>query len=68
MTPTRVKLSDGTDEFEYEIVGGYESDPTKNTISSQSLLGRAIIGKKAGDVVEVVTPKGIKKYTLVSVG
>ncbi len=66
--PIRVKLSDGTVEYEYHIVGGYESDPAKNTISSQSPLGRAITGKKAGDAVEVVTPKGIKKYTLVSVG
>jgi transcription elongation factor GreA len=68
ITPTRVKLSDGTREFEYEIVGGYESDPVKHTISQQSPLGRAIMGKKAGDVVEVITPKGIKKYTLLSIG
>jgi transcription elongation factor GreA len=68
MEPTSVKISDGTAEYEYHIVGGYESDPTKNTISQQSPLGRAIAGKKAGDVVEVITPKGIKKYTLLSVG
>lgn len=65
--PTRVKLSDGTGEFEYEIVGGYESDPIKHTISQQSPLGRAIIGKKVNDVVEVHTPSGIKKYTILSV-
>ncbi len=68
ITPTRVKLTDGTQEFEYTVVGGFESDPTKKTISPQSPLGRAVVGKKAGDTVEVITPKGIKKYTLVSVG
>lgn len=67
ITPVRVKLSDGINEYEYEIVGGYESDPAKHTISRQSPLGRALMGKKAGDAVEVITPKGIKKYTLVSI-
>jgi transcription elongation factor GreA len=64
--PTRIKISDGMREYEYEIVGGYESDPVKHTISPQSPLGRAVIGKKSGDVVEVITPGGIKKYTIVS--
>lgn len=65
--PTRVKLSDGKNEYEYEIVGGYESDPIKHTISQQSPLGRAIMGKKVNDVVEVHTPRGIKKYTILSI-
>jgi len=65
--PTHIKLSDGKKEYEYEIVGGYESDPTKNSISQQSPLGRALVGKNAGDVVEVITPGGIKKYTIVSI-
>ena len=67
ITPARVKLSDGKNEYEYEIVGGYESDPIKHTISQQSPLGRAIIGKKVNDVVEVHAPSGIKKYTILSV-
>ena len=65
---TYVKITDGKNEYDYQIVGGYESDPVKHTISQQSPLGRAIIGKKAGDVVEVITPGGIKKYTLLSIG
>jgi transcription elongation factor GreA len=67
ITPARVKLSDGKNEYEYEIVGGYESDPIKHTISQQSPLGRAIMGKKVNDVVEVYAPGGIKKYTIVSI-
>ncbi len=65
--PTRIKISDGTQEYEYEIVGGFESDPVKHTISQQSPLGRAVAGKKTGDSIDVHTPSGIKKYTIVSI-
>lgn len=65
--PVRIKFTDGTTEYEYEIVGGFESDPTKHTISQQSPLGRAVAGKKPGDVIEVITPGGVKKYTIVSI-
>jgi len=67
MASTHIKISDGTQEYEYEIVGGFESDPTKHTISQQSPLGRAVAGKKAGDIAEVQTPSGIKKYTILSI-
>lgn len=63
-----VTLSDGTRQYEYEIVGGFESDPSKHTISQQSPLGRALIGKIAGDDIEVHTPKGVVKYTVLSIG
>jgi len=66
--PARIKISDGTKEYEYRIVGGFESDPTKHTISRQSPLGRAIVGKKTGDVIDVHTPQGVKKYTILSIG
>ena len=62
-----VTISDGTHEYTYEIVGGYESDPSKKTISNLSPLGRSLIGKKLHDVAEVHAPNGIKKYTIISV-
>jgi transcription elongation factor GreA len=49
-------------------VGGFESDPAKRTISRQSPLGRAVMGKKSGDIIDVYTPGGIKKYTILSIG
>ncbi len=55
-----VKLSDvdsGT-EVTYKIVGTDEADVTKNKISIGSPIARALIGKKVGDEVKVVTPKG----------
>ena len=59
-----VTISDGVKEYTYTIVGGYESDPTQQTISHISPIGRALIGKKIHDVVEVTAPSGVKKYTI----
>jgi transcription elongation factor GreA len=64
---SNVTISDGTKEYSYELVGGYESNPSKQTISHLSPLGRALIGKKLHDVIDVHAPTGIKKYTIQSV-
>lgn len=57
---TRVKVYDVDfeEEIEYSIVGSTEADPDKNKISDESPVGKALIGKKAGDEVEVCTPTG----------
>ncbi len=62
-----VKVKDGTREAEYTIVGGYESDPANHTISHVSPLGRALMGKHAGEIVEVQAPAKVITYTIVSV-
>ncbi len=46
------------EEMEYTIVGSTESDPSKNKISDESPIGRALLGKKIGDTVEAETPGG----------
>ncbi|MGA3094380.1 MAG: transcription elongation factor GreA [Dehalococcoidales bacterium] len=46
----------------YTIVGPKESDPTRGKISHVSPIGKAIIGKKEGDTVEVVVPSGKIQY------
>lgn len=61
---TTVTLTDGEKEVEYTIVGAYESNPIKSTISHLSPLGKAMLGKKTGDTVEVKAPSGIKRYTI----
>jgi transcription elongation factor GreA len=48
----------------YKIVGPKESDPTKGRISHVSPLGKAIIGKKQGDTVEVTVPSGKIHYRI----
>ena len=54
----RVKASDGKAQ-EYTIVGPAEADPREGKISNESPVGRALIGKKLNDEVEVSAPKGI---------
>jgi transcription elongation factor GreA len=54
-------------EFTYVIVGSDESDPLKNKISNESPLGRAFLGRGVGDTVEVETPAGKAKYSIVSI-
>lgn len=46
------------EELEYTVVGSKEVDPKNNKISSDSPLGRALIGKKPGEIVKVLGSKG----------
>ena len=56
-------------EEEYDIVGATEFDPFNNKISLESPIGAALVGKKAGEVAEVVLPTGAKmQLTIKSVG
>ena len=49
---------DMEEEETYTIVGSEEADPMNNKISDESPVGKAIIGKKVGDVVAVEAPNG----------
>jgi transcription elongation factor GreA len=64
-----VKLLDGDTENEhvYQIVGEPEADVRSGRVSIASPLGRALISKTVGDVVEVNTPGGGKSYEIVEV-
>jgi transcription elongation factor GreA len=46
------------EEIEYKLVTSEESDVSKGLISTTSPIGRALLGKKVGDISEVVTPAG----------
>lgn len=50
----RIEMDEGIDEF--TVVGRVEADPTKKRISNESPLGSALVGARAGEVVEVATP------------
>jgi len=63
---SHVIITDGKNNFEYSIVGGYESDPAQKTISNYSPIGRALMGKKKGDSVVVNAPSGPKTYSIVA--
>jgi transcription elongation factor GreA len=60
----RIKDLEYGDELEYIIVGSVEADPTRNKISNESPVGRAILGQRIGTVVEVEAPIGIIKYEI----
>lgn len=51
----------------YQIVGQTEADARKRRISYSSPLGRALIGRRVGEEVEVTTPSGDRYYTIESV-
>jgi transcription elongation factor GreA len=56
------------DEVEkYTIVGSAEANPMENRISNESPVGRAIVGKLVGSVVEVAAPMGSIKYQIVEI-
>ncbi len=58
---------DTEESFKYQIVGEVEADVRAGRIAINSPIARAMIGKKAGDVVEVNTPKGSKSYEITRV-
>ncbi len=63
----KVKDYDFDEEVEYLIVGSAEADPINNKISNESPVGKGLVGKKAGDVVEVQVPDGVSKYQILSI-
>jgi transcription elongation factor GreA len=54
-------------EVTYQIVGPDESDISSGKISITSPLGNSLIGKGANEEVEVKTPGGIKKYSILKI-
>ena len=55
------------DELEFKIVGSTEANSLKGKISDESPVGKAISGKKVGDVVEVETQEGMIKYQIMQI-
>jgi transcription elongation factor GreA len=55
------------EEAQYQIVGEYEANLEAGLISMTAPIARALIGKKAGDSVEVNTPKGTRYYEILAV-
>jgi len=55
------------EEEEYKLVGSSEASSLQNKISNESPIGRALIGAKVGDVVEVEAPAGIVQYKVLSI-
>ena len=66
-TKVRLKDMDANETVEYRIVGSAEADPSQQKLSNESPVGRAIIGRKKGEVVEVAAPRGSLKYKILDI-
>jgi transcription elongation factor GreA len=66
---TRVRLRDldAKQTIEYVIVGSAEANPAESKLSNESPVGKAIIGRKKGETVEVAAPRGSMKYKIMDV-
>lgn len=59
---------DGNKEVcEYQVVGSTESDVLNRKISNESPLGTSLLGRKKGETVEVITPRGKIRYVIINI-
>ena len=58
---------DTDEDCEYKIVSTTEADPMQFLISDDSPLGKALLGQRKGDSINVETPMGIVKYTITNI-
>ena len=64
----RLRDVDAKQTFEYHIVGSAEANPSENKLSNESPVGKAILGHKKGETVEVITPRGAAlKYKILEI-
>jgi transcription elongation factor GreA len=66
---TRVRLRDmdAKETIEYTIVGSAEANPAEHRLSNESPVGKAILGRKKGEVVEVAAPRGTLKFKIMDI-
>jgi transcription elongation factor GreA len=66
-THVRLRDVDAKKTFEYHIVGSAEANPSENKLSNESPVGKAIIGRKKGETVEVTAPRGALKFKILEI-
>ena len=62
----KVQPSEGK-AIEYTIVGPAEARPTEGLISNESPVGRALLGKRVGDEVQINVPRGVLRLTIMNI-
>jgi transcription elongation GreA/GreB family factor len=65
-TVTIQGLSD-SEEMSYKLVNPNEASPLKGKLSVSSPIGKALLGRKQGDVIEVVAPAGALNYRVIKI-
>ena len=66
-TRVKVKDVDHGDVDTYQIVGSAEADPANSRLSNESPVGRALIGHKKGETVEVAAPAGAIRLKIMDI-
>ena len=66
---SKVRLRDvaAKQTVEYQIVGSAEANPSENKVSNESPVGKAIMGHKKGETVEVAAPRGKMKFKILEI-
>jgi transcription elongation factor GreA len=64
---TVVVAEDGRPPQEYQLVGMKEADPRRGKITHESPIGRALLGKRVGEVAEASTPGGTIRMRVVEI-
>ncbi len=62
-----VTLQGGKKDLVLQVVGTIEADPLAQKISDESPIGKALLGKKEGDKVEIKTPAEIAVYKIAAI-
>ncbi|MBC5811245.1 MAG: transcription elongation factor GreA [Candidatus Eremiobacteraeota bacterium] len=64
----KVKDTKAGTTMEFTLVGSTEADPANQRLSNESPLGRALVGRKKGETIDVTTPRGVRAYKIESIG
>jgi transcription elongation factor GreA len=62
-----VRVRDVDGEEEYLLVSSALADPTQGRISEESPVGRGLLGRGRGEEIEVTTPGGVRRLTIVDI-
>ena len=66
-TTVRLKDMSSNKTVEYHVVGSAEANPAEMKLSNESPVGKAIMGRKKGEIVEVAAPRGALKFKIMEV-
>ena len=66
-TKVRLRDVDARETVEYHIVGSAEANPAEHKLSNESPVGKAIMGHKKGETVEVAAPRGSLKFKIMDI-
>ncbi len=63
----KVKNLKSKESSDFQLVGSAESDPLQGRISNDSIVGKALMGKKIGDKIEIVVPDGPVAFEIIDI-